>query len=606
MTAPLSSGAVFAEAYVDEVVVKGAVEEAPVPTVLYDDLALDLGSFAAEQPGLSLSTNSRGEVGLAIRGRSEREARILINGYTLFDPWDERLNLANLPGASFSGSLLALGHAQSGPGGLLMLETTKAEQTRATFEAGDFGFARGHGILARPGAMIAVEGFSRDGVRAPNNAALPFSQSDLSTRTNTDREQASILASSQGEFRGLALDGLALVSSSDYGVAPESHLDPEVANVRFWQVPEDQRLFFGSSVSTTRRDVQITLKGWAHGARQKINAFDDASYTSIERTETSSDLAYGFDTVLNGSSWDLGASWNDAHHDEQETGRQQDEFSRQSFAFWGATKRSLGGSLSLATDLRHEGFVTGQTGGRESGSDLSLTTGRVEMRSSGPLSWTLTAARIGRLPTQRELYGEALGRFLVNPNLNAERAWAGEGSVHLTNEKHKLNITTFIEDRSDVISQQVVASPDGNLRQRINTEGYLAYGFEAEIQTRISDALSLQGHATLTRYDRRGDASFLTERPTRQVQAALSYQPTSAFDGRLRLRHQSGAFSLDDTGGRVKLPSGTAVDLEAGVVFSRSYRGYLRLENAFDAEVVPQLGLPAPGRAVRFGVSWVL
>ena len=343
-----------------------------------------------------------------------------------------------------------------------------------------------------------------------------------------------------------------------------------------------------------------------HGARQKINAFDDATYTSIERTETSSQRAYGFDGVLKGPSWDLGASWNDAHHDDQQEGTQQDEFSRQSFAFWGATAQSLGGTMSLAADLRHDGFVTGQSGGRESGSDLSLTTGRIEMRSSSPLGWTLTAARIGRLPTQRELYGEALGRFLVNPNLTAERAWAGEGSVTLKNEQRELSITTFIEDRSDVISQEVVLTPDGNRRQRINTEGYLAYGFEADMRTRLGTAFSLRANATLTQYDRRGDTGFLTERPTRQAQATLRYRPTRLFDGEVRLRHQSGAFSLGDDGERIKLPSGTAVDLEAGVVFGRSYRGYLRLENVFDAGVVPQLGLPAPGREVRFGVSWVL
>ncbi|MEO1656600.1 MAG: TonB-dependent receptor [Pseudomonadota bacterium] len=590
---------------VDEVVVTGQGQEREAPVFIVDDAAIDLASALLGRADVSLSTNSRGETGLAIRGRSEREVRTTINGFLLIDPWDDRLNLANIPGASFSADVSAIGDAATGSGGALHLQTITGPARRATAEAGDFGFFRGHGLVATSNSMVAIEGLTRDGVRAPDGADLPFSQTDIATRTNTDREQISLLAASEGDWRDLNLTGLALLSSASYGVAPEGHLDPDQSNVRFWQIPEDDRLFVAGGAATDASGLRADVKGWLHTSRQKINVFDDASYQAITRAETSSDFALGVDAAVSGERWSAGGSWSRASHSEQETGQRTEEFSRNTYALWGSLAHTLNANLSVTGDVRHEGFATGDTGGRGRGPDLSLTTSRIRMIRAPErgLGWSVTAARIGRLPSQRELYGEALGRFLVNPNLEAERAWLGEGAVTLIRTRSNLTVTTFIERRSHTIDQQIVEAEAGNLRQRINTDGYVAYGLEANGMIHVTEALTADLSATVVEYDLRGDTEILTERPEEQVAATLAYRPANRFDAEVRLRHQSGARSLGDTGQPVDLPSGTAFDLEAGFSFAPGARGYLRLDNAFDAEIVPQLGLPAPGRLLRIGIT---
>ncbi|MEM9284533.1 MAG: TonB-dependent receptor [Pseudomonadota bacterium] len=606
--ASLFSGAAFAESYIDEVVVTGQPQEAPPPAAVHGDVPIDLAWAVVERTSLSLSTNSRGETGFAIRGRSEREARVTLNGFSLIDPWDDRLNLATLPGASFRVHVRTLGDAAMGPGGVLALETIDDPQTRLTAEAGDFGHVRAHALLVRDRGVLAVEGLTREGARAPDDASLPFSQADVATRTNTDRDQASILAAGKDDWRDFTLTGLALFSSTQYGVAPEGHLDPEQSSVRFWRVPEDERLVLAAGASRTLVGRQAELKAWLHRNTQKISVFEDETYTESSGAEATTNLGVGVDAALRAEHWALGGSWNQASHEEQERGEPEEDFSRQNYAVWGQVTRPLTSDLSVSGDIRQEGFVTGDSGGREVEADLSLTTSRVRMifAPAGGIGWSLETARLGRLPSQRELYGEALGRFLVNPNLEAERAWSGEGSLFAEWRGATLDVTTFVERRSDVIDQRIVLTDGGSLRQRINTDGYLAYGIETEGEAPLTDALTFRFSATIAEYDPRGATAFLTERPERQVAAALTYRAAGAFDGEIRLRHQSGASSLGEDGEQVALRAGTAIDVEAGLALRAGMRGYLRLDNAFDAEIVPQLGLPAPGRSLRVGVTWVM
>ncbi len=76
-----------------------------------------------------------------------------------------------------------------------------------------------------------------------------------------------------------------------------------------------------------------------------------------------------------------------------------------------------------------------------------------------------------RFPSLRELYGEALGQFLVNPGLHPETAILGD----LTFER---------------------VSRDGmRMRQRYNLAGSDGHGVEAQVDWNVDDRLELRIHA---------------------------------------------------------------------------------------------------------------
>ena len=95
----------------------------------------------------------------------------------------------------------------------------------------------------------------------------------------------------------------------------------------------------------------------------------------------------------------------------------------------------------------------------------------------------------------------------------------------------------------------------------------------------------------------------LVQRPDYEVDAALVYQD-DRFSARAEVRRIGGAVDLAPSGGQLTLPGAT----DAGAVVVTKVAGLGRLEvtgavdNLTDEVVLPQAGLPAPGRTVRVGL----
>ncbi|NNF49862.1 MAG: TonB-dependent receptor, partial [Woeseiaceae bacterium] len=96
------------------------------------------------------------------------------------------------------------------------------------------------------------------------------------------------------------------------------------------------------------------------------------------------------------------------------------------------------------------------------------------------------------------------------------------------------------------------------------------------------------------------------QRPDVQLRAALDWQASARLDLRAEVLHTASAWDLDDDGVLARLPDSTSVNL----------RGFLRVadwqgrgiqltasvDNLTDELILPQLGLPAPGRTWRIGI----
>ena len=274
----------------------------------------------------------------------------------------------------------------------------------------------------------------------------------------------------------------------------------------------------------------------------------------------------------------------------------------------GAEAEQAFGSARLLAGAALDGFTPTETAGRTSaGGFRALALVARAEAPAGPAHVHVGASRAGRFPTMRELFGEALGRFALNPNLRPETTWQGEVGARTQGRRVSARAAAFARRTADAIEQEQL---DDGRRRRVNLGGSWAAGVEADAALRLGASTRLDASGTLLHL--RGwtdDAGGLRlpERPAALGRLAVSVLPARGWTAAAELLATGPAVSLAP-GGVVDLPASVRLGGRVGYRWAvgRGLLGaFVRLDNATDAAYFPQAGLPAPGREVRAGLRWV-
>ena len=631
---------------VEEIVVSGVRGESPAPPATVfaidaDDLtdirAVSLSDALARAPSASLQTNSRGETLVFLRGAGERQTALFFDGASLNVPWDNRLDLSLLPtravaNISTTPGVSSVLYGANASGGVIEIIPV-SEDTPASLDAqgGEGGFFDGGAVLSgrigEIGGVISGGFTRRDGAPTPRDADLAFSQFDSALRTNTDFSRVNGFARIETAL-GSATDISAslLAVDADYGIAPEGHLDPEEDNVRFWRYPQSRHIVGVLNVSSRlSSNSAIRSAFWVQQFNQTIESYASAQYAQIEDLQVDSDRTYGARVI---AEHQAGAhalrgvvTLIDARHRQTDIAfadgappdetPEADRFRRRTISLGGeydftrgATRISFGAGGDLLQSLN--------TGGRPDAGDFSTWNliGGVEQQLNNRWSVALSAGRKTRLPTQRELFGDAINRFLINPDLKAENAVLVEAPLRFESAGLSFSIAPFANFTSDTIDQRNVVVDGARLRQRINLRGSRGFGVEAFGAASLTDRLSLTGNITAQRLRRRpetgmSDDRFLSERPEFLARASLNYIHPNGWRGSFEALHRGRAFSLDQNDVFVPLTRSTSFNAEIAYAFTVTESEidlFLRADNLTDALTEPQLGLPGSGRLLRAGV----
>ena len=601
------------------------VAAVPVAGVLTRDPAT-LADVARLVPSATAPTNSRGETLLYIRGAGERQTAVLLDGAPLTVPWDRRLNLALVPAGMVGRLDVVRGPASLvwGPnaaGGALDLVPRALRRggalTEAEASAGLPARARLAATALRrrgPWSLTASADASAsagDALAAP----LPFSQPG-GLRTNTDRGAASGLARlvwGRDGGRDPEVAVTALHVSAAQGVAPEGHVDPAQEHVRFWRIPDWQQTALVARARLPARTADLDVTAWASRADQTIRQFADAAYQTETGGEDSADRTAGARLVA-ATAGRAGLLRVVAHghvstHDERDLtpGAATETFGEVGWRLGAEVERDLGLARVLA-GAALDAFTPTETAGRTSaGGFRSLALVARAEAPVGPARIHAGVSRAGRFPTLRELFGEALGRFALNPDLRPETTWQGEVGVWAAGPRASGRAAVFARRTADAIEQERL---DDGRRRRVNLGGSWAVGVEADAAVRLGGAARLDASGTLLHL--RGwtdDAGGLRlpERPAALGRLALSVLPARGWTAAAEVLATGPAVSLAP-GGVVDLPASVRLGGRLGYRWAvgRGLLGaFVRLDNATDATHLPQAGLPDPGREVRAGLRWV-
>ncbi len=606
----------------------------------------DLGRLI---PAARIQTNSRGETLVYLRNAGERQVGVFFEGALLNIPWDNRVDMSLIPASVIGGVTVAKGvppveYGTNVLGGAVNLTArtlnTPWSQTEFSSRVGTEGRVDGSATYRGRSGRVTFTGSvgytKTDGFSVPSDADLPFSQAGGSgdMRTNTDSRVTNLFANGTYDFDRSRVGVSILHMDAEKGIAPESHLDPAASQVRFWRYPAWRNTMVilngeGFSGGGTR------WKGaaWVNAFTQEIESYQSARYQTVDERQQDDDFTVGTRLTLSRSlgtglakfsfngltsthkqrDVELDASGNP---DPTQTFPQL-EFQQQIVSVGTEYTFNPTLPLTIAIGASFDAMVTPKTGDkpdRGASTDYSATIGAMYDAGNG---WFVRGAvgRKTRFPTMRELFGEALNRFLLNPDLDTESSVLTEIAVGFSGETFSGEIIPFGTFTSGTIDQEAVllAGETRPRRRRINLEGSRVLGVELVGTASVTEGITVDGHLTLmdVQVDQTApdDPDRLSEKPAALGRLALTYSGEQGTGLTVEGVYTGRAYSLNDNDQFVPLKTSLTWNVRVSQSIDlapRSVELFVRADNVTDEVVLPQLGLPAAGRTVSGGMKVTL
>ncbi|MEW5915733.1 MAG: TonB-dependent receptor [Gemmatimonadota bacterium] len=626
-------------------VVGGASAILVTPTALRASPAPLLDEALRDAPFIHVRQNSRGEMELSVRGSDSRQAAVMLDGIPMTLGWDHRADPSLIPltGSQSLVIVRGLGSLLNGPntlgGTIEVAHGDGAEPAGGRWWLGggmdetaalvtSLGGARRFADVLG-GSLSLQGGFGyrqRDGFTLPNKARDSSAIDGL--RTNSDLRHTdgfALLRWSNAMRRSvsLTLSGF----DAERGVPPEEH----ISEPRLWRYPYNRRavaaLALNSGTFSTPFGFGSVDVGAGYNAgKLKINSFSDRTYTTITGEELGYERTWTQRARVShslGSATIRGAlTRGDVRYDETLSPDPTAHYRQVLWSTGAELELPLGTATTLSGGVVFDRASTPETGGRERQEPLDNLGWRAGLTREFNRMWRAHASvsQRSRFPALRELYSGALNRFMPNPDLKPETLLGFEGGVVMNavgaSTSSTVQLIAFHHNLEDAVVRITLPPPDRRFR-RINRDQIESAGIELlagfAFGLNWQRPVTLNGDALLQNIVIR-DQTTVGE-PTRHSEnnpeargsVELGVPLPLALRGVAQARYTGTQFCLNaDTGNEMRLGSQVHTDLAlerdfnmAGRGGFQSLRALVSLDNASDALVFDQCGLPQPGRTLR-------
>ena len=621
-----------------------SMSSVPIPT---------LEQALREMPLVRVRNNSRGEAQPSLRGATDRHIAVLVDGVPLTLGWDHRTDLSIIPlTAARSVHLLrGLSSVLYGPNvlagvvsidvarGVERLEAPPPATLSAAFN--DNGGVILGGTVARSlesgGGQWLVQGGGgfrdRPGVSIPSgdseilgDPALLSADGDLRLNSDARHTDAFVSVRYQGDEGGW----MSLTSSGfrvERGVPPETH----EAEPRLWRYPDQKRVITAVSGGTGRKET-----GWGMGDIEaslgldfgsfRIQQFDAPTYESVIDEEEGDDKAVTLRVLGTHSIGETGdlrtaLTYGDVSHTERTGASGVRDFRQRLWSLGSEVEwrfddlpgwESLG-ATQLNMGLSVDGTDTPESGGDPPRGRMGDWGGRLGLSSltgGGFLLLHGGVSRRARFPSLRELYSDALGRFIPNPDLAPEVLTGMELGLTWDLPGIDLQVVGFHQVLSDGIVRIAVQTSEGSKRQRVNRDRIRSTGLEM-VASGGWRGLQYSGDLTLQQAWQIEDDSGVKTRPEYEPGVVGGLMVAASTPGEFRLsggyRFVGTQFCLNaDSPSMDKLRETHRFELQLRRLFAFEGRSALAnvdalvaVTNLTDNAIFDQCGLPQPGRTFR-------
>lgn len=590
-------------------------------------------------PGVGVRTNSRGETILRIRGSDERQTQVFLDGAPFTIPWDSRLDLNMLPASlirhvSVIKSAAPIEYGANAVLGVVDISTdvsASEREVRSRLELGSQNKRLIEGELYQPGdsfdLQLGASIQSVDGQPIASKAPIPF-ETGRHTRSNTDQAQQSYFGAASWSEEDVSLRLSSVLVDSKKGIASQGHLAPDSEQLRFWRYPDWQlqQQNLNGQIELWQ-DTQLRFTTWYQQFSQTIESYDSPFYEHIEQRQYDDDKSHGGRLTLEhdfGSvSGRLAGNYSKSKHCQTEIADLL--FSGVPHECFAQVLASVGGELDwqfidghkLSVASAYDYSDTPQTGGRPAQPAITKWAGSMiyQFNLSDSYALTASAGQRTRFPSMRELYGTSLGKFVVNPDLRPETSRLYD--VSLASRPHQgaisWSITPWYGQVANTLAMKNVTINGKSLRQRYNLRGSTAYGIESSLTARLLTQLHLSTHLFWQHQRAETELTLnstrLMQRPSSQVSVTADYLLANDWRMTAEVERSGTAFDEDVDATVVELPSAVRVNIKAFVPLPVSgeygrWQLYVAFNNITNEVVLPQLGLPEPGRMFAVGLRF--
>ncbi len=579
--------------------------------------------------GVTVSTNSRNEQTVYLRGYDPRQAPLFIDGIPVYVPYDGYVDFGRFDTADLAAIQVAKGFSSVayGPntlGGAINLISRKP---RKAFE-GDVSIGFGEEGARRTAVNLGSnQGSWYIQAGAAYREADGFSLSDDFTPTATEdggRRDNSYYKDSKGTLKlGLTPGGgdeYALTYTKQDG---EKGQPPStVPTARYWQWPywDKESLYFVSRTGLGAHET-LKLRLYTDKFDNEVNSFTDNTYTTLKTSGSGSvgtgrsiyhDKSVGGSVELESRRFSGHTLRAVAHYKvDQHEERDGNALLNADFE---DTLRSLsvedgiqlGGKTLLSIGLAHHELAPDKVFKSGPGPAYALPD---KQSSTDPqiglfhdLSPTArlyaTAAEKTRLPTLKDRYSARLGNFIPNPDLGPEQArnyeigYQGQAWAGATVE-----FTVFWNDIQDKI-QEVRPNPALNCSatnqcQMQNVGEARIKGVELGLKTPLGSRWEVGGNATFMDLENRSDPTVrLTGIPETKIILHALWRPADAVSLIAFAEHDGSRWASNT----VKLDGFTTLNLKAAWRPMKNLSAEAGVNNVGDENYELDQGFPAAGR----------
>lgn len=572
-------------------------------------------------PGVFYTIGAKGEANLQLRGFSQKQVVIMIDGIPINLPYSGQIDLSHFPLAGLAKIKVIKGtsstvYGSNTMGGIINLITqTPTEKTdlHLSLNHGNnvkqkFAFSLGK-KWKRIGFWISGEYRSSDGFHLSHKYE-PKKNEDGNLRQNSDYEYKGV----NGRFHHSWEKGSLFIDfnllDNKRGIPPHTHEQ----RPRYWRFPSWRKNNLKFSLKHAPF-AGLELRGSVYYDLYYniLDSYDDSTYSSQEKK-------YSFHSTFD--DYSLGASFLGEYrkgknhlriglHLKKDVHRSQANY-EEPWGVYEAANYSLGiedeisvgknASLVIGTsfDWLKPLYANGET--------LRTLIFHVNplMGVSCRISSTqiyLSVAKKSRFPTLKEFYSEYLGRNIPNPDLKEENSVNFElGFRYFFSSNSSLEISIFYSDLKDLIVRKRIET----LYQMQNIDRAKYSGAEFSLSCQIKEGYDLNFsysylQAKNTSLERK--SSLLEYKPPHKLALIFSYKLPFSLEGMAKALFIDKRYFEDQEGVFKPLSSYILLDFRLSKKLG-NFEIFLLLKNLLDENYEFESGFPAPGREFLIGLSW--
>lgn len=510
--------------------------------------------------GVTLSTNSRNEKMIAVRGFDSREVPLFIDGIPVYVPYDGYVDLDRFTTLDLSAIQVAKGFSSVayGPntlGGAINLVSRKPVNA---FEGNlSAGFSSGNERKVSANIGTNQESwYLQAGTSYVQSDDFPLSSDFVPTASEDggDRNNAHRKDTKQSLKIGLTPNDTDEYSLSYQHQTGEKGQPPstDAESARYWQWPawDKESVYFISNTTLSNTEI-LKVRLYQDQFNNEVNSYTDGSYTTL-KTSGRGSVGTGrslYEDQTTGGSVELQSNYVNAHtlrvvshfktdrHQEFDgAGDKNTDHKDKLLSFAVEDNISLTDMLSLSVGASwHE--LTPKTVYNK-GNDYSVPKSSTANDAqiglfydySNKARFYLTTAKKTRLPSLKDRYSQRLGTFIENPDLQAEESINYEiGYQGNPWQGAQMSAAIFYSDISNKI--QAVANVQDTLEQMQNVGEVRSSGIELGVSDTLTSWLELGANYTYIDLDNISDSTQrLTDVPKNKFTAHALIQPIEAVD----------------------------------------------------------------------------